>query len=502
MVLVGMAGCGRIAFDPLGDCTLRDPIDSPYANSSTGGDGTSADTAFLICTEAQLSQIAQHPEHWASYFRLGADIDLTAPFVPIASQDVPFSGDFAGHGHAIDRLEIDSPLASDVGMFAVLGDGARIRELSLTGVDVRGNDNVGALAGTAYGGTIANVSVAGTITGDTSVGGAVGYVNTSQLPFVMTNVSVAILVDASGDSGGVLGLVAADPAAPAQLSGLSAAGEVRGSAWIGGVVGALNGDATLDTSASSAKVTAGRIAGGLVGTSVSDTVISRSSSSSDVTCTQYSCGGLVGESESIVTHCSASGRIMCGDIYCAGLIGASLDTVEYSYATGEVMGTDYAAGLIGNSNSESVHDCYATGDVTGTAYVAGLIASQVSGVLERTYATGRATSSGDVVGGLVAEGGTPNSALAIRDSFATGNVRGASATSKVSPMIGATRGSVTSTELYHLDTATCTNTAGACTFSSTPRSVVLLQSSASPPTASWDFTNVWREVPGAFPQLR
>ena len=57
--------------------------------------------------------------------------------------------------------------------------------------------------------------------------------------------------------------------------------------------------------------------------------------------------------------------------------------------------------------------------------------------------------------------------------------------------------------LYNLATSTCTNTLGTCAINSSSIDMVsMFYSSANVPLSSWDFTNVWRELPDGFPELR
>jgi hypothetical protein len=498
-----MAGCGRIGFDvqDLG-CEPQQVADSPYGNSSLGGDGTTDETAFLICTEAQLAQIQMHPEHWASYFRLGADIDLAKRFTPIASQSQPFIGSFDGKKHAISGLAIDAPTTSGVGMFASLGDGARVRDLSLRSVDVRGQDQVGGLAAFARGATLDTISADGMIAGGDRIGGVVGEVASMSTPFVMTNVQATMVVDGSSNVGGVIGFVFGGSSSPAQLRGLASSGMVRGTgSATGGLVGALLGS-TLDSSSSSAIVISDRTSGGLAGVMDVPATISRSSASGSVTCTSYICGGLVGDGDGLITHSSASGPVTCGDIYCAGLVGSMDGAVEYSFATGDVMGTDYAAGLIGNTNADDVHDCYATGDVTGNDYVGGLIASFALGTVARSYATGHVTGRAQV-GGLIAVAGVSTVVAAnVLDSFTTNTVDGAFAGNQVSLTVASTLGTVNVGGVYASGTCTNTGGGGCNSVGMTAPSPVQFYASANAPLTSWDFANVWREIAGDFPQLR
>src|SRR4051794_23485205 len=116
VVALALVACGRVDFDPSSECGPLDRAAGPYATRAE---------PFLLCTEAQLDAIGMHPEHWASAFRLGADIDLTATPPVIGTNESPFNGRFDGAGHTISHLAIDQPTVDGVGLFAHAGEGAR-----------------------------------------------------------------------------------------------------------------------------------------------------------------------------------------------------------------------------------------------------------------------------------------------------------------------------------------------------------------------------------------
>lgn len=510
-LLIALGGCGRLGFDlqPLPaqspECTPLRVADSPYANSSEGADGTEAGTPFLLCTEVQLDNIAQHPEHWASAFRLAGDLTLQNTVVPIASKTAPFGGAFDGGGHTLAKLKIDLPMATGVGLFAYLGAGAHVHDLSLTGVDVRGASSVGAIAGSALGARIDHITMSGMVTGTgNSIGGLLGDGdgdNPTDTPMTMSDIDVNIVLMGGGNMGGVAGILASG-GVTSTISNVTVAGTITGDSTIGGAVGNFN--AIIDNATSSTTMNCISDCGGLIGSSFLTAEIRNSSASGKVTCTGAVCGGLAADDTSLISHSFATGDVTCSSIECGGLAAAPLGPVEYSYATGNVTGTDLAAGLLAApAQPFDIHDCYATGTVIGRDEVGGLLGNQIGGTtLSNSYATG-AVSGRDHVGGLVGDGGSSTTTLTIKDSFATGNVSGMSASNSVSRVLGFTYGSVSLNGVYSLTTATCTNTAGTCTTDGAPvADVTMFYSASNVPLSAWDFTTVWSEVPGDFPALR
>lgn len=80
------------------------------------------------------------------------DIDQTGVvFTPIGTTTNPFVGSFNGMGHSI-TLALDNSSKDNQGLFGVITDGAAVCSLKLKGY-VKGNNYVGALAGSAIGGS-------------------------------------------------------------------------------------------------------------------------------------------------------------------------------------------------------------------------------------------------------------------------------------------------------------------------------------------------------------
>jgi len=259
----------------------------------------------------------------ATNYALGSNIDdagLTstwnsgAGFAPVGTGATKFTGTFDGLGHTISNLTIYRPTTNSVGLF-----------------------------GSVDSGTVKNVGlVGGSVTGDSRVGGLVGY-----------------------NDGG-------------SISNSYATGEVTGT-----------GD--------------GDDVGGLVGKNYGS--ISNSYATGAVTGTGDDVGGLVGENynrSSSISNSYATGAVE-GYNNVGGLVGYFFrGTISNSYATGEVEGTgDDVGGLVGYSSGGDISNSYATGAVTGSNEVGGLVGFS-SGDISNSYATGAVTGSNDV-GGLVGE---------------------------------------------------------------------------------------------------
>ncbi len=234
-----------------------------------------------------------------------------------------FTATFDGNDNTIANLFIDRDRTDYLGLFARLED-ATVRNLTLTGASVTGDDRVGVLAGRTYNTTvISGVSVSGDVTAGDDIAG--------------------VLIGATSDD--------------TTIEDASAAGSVTGNGNVGGLVGANSGD--ISRSRSSANVlgdenasASGRV-GGLVGTTsgaITASFATGSVSPLSNADSVDSAGGLIGE---------GSGNVV----------------ITASYATGSVTGRDDVGGLIGSANAPGVvvTASYATGAVTGTTNAGGLI---------------------------------------------------------------------------------------------------------------------------------
>ena len=259
----------------------------------------------------------------------GDDLD---PWTPIGTSNSNlYSGTFDGDGHTISGLYIDSS-ANYQGLFGYLiTDGINtgtVQNLSVSG-SVSGNNYVGGVVGYNDGGRVENCHNIGSVSGDRYVGGVVG------------------------DNRGT-------------VENCHNIGEVSGDR-VGGVVGDNNGG-TVENCYNTGKVTGTYdYVGGVVGRNFGGTVEncyntgkvsgpdSSNSSTSDV-------GGVVGRNVGNVE-------------------GWNRGTVENCYNTGTVTGTyDYVGGVVGyNYSGGSVTNSYNTGEVSGKISVGGVVGYNHSG---------------------------------------------------------------------------------------------------------------------------
>ncbi len=188
-------------------CSGAALIDSPYANSSSGGDGLSADTAYTICTANQLNSIGQNSGDFNKYFKLMNDLDLSGftgtAFNLIGTLANPFIGTFDGRGFRLSNFTYSNAAASDVGLFRVTGNGAVIKKLQLLSFSVSGNSDVGGLVGEMLGGSVSQVAVTGTVVATGSNAG--GLVGNQGNPSVVEDCFAHVNVESLSNAGGLIG---------------------------------------------------------------------------------------------------------------------------------------------------------------------------------------------------------------------------------------------------------------------------------------------------------
>lgn len=130
---------------------------------------------------------------------LYTDINLSAEWTPVYSSN-SYNGTFDGNGHTISGLSIGGN-ENYQGLFSYVGSNGTIKNLTLSNVDIHGNENVGGVAGYNLG-KILGCTVSGTVKGDSKAcGGIAGF---SKNGFI---IGCASSCSVTGDKyvGGVVG---------------------------------------------------------------------------------------------------------------------------------------------------------------------------------------------------------------------------------------------------------------------------------------------------------
>lgn len=404
------------------------------------GSGT-AESPYLIADEQDLIELqlvsngtgdsvlqSAYAHGTGMYFKLTADISLTADWVSIANgSDYYFAGSFNGDGHTISDLNMTAEAAAGETVYGGLfgyTDGATISNLTVTGsvsVSLTADEEntnssaiyAGGIVGCAVDTTVSDCAVnvtvkaanAATGTVNVGVGGAVGYlgVSSAEASASVANVSaqsgtyVSATTSAHGDAiltlaGGVVGL-----AHGSDVSGCTSAASV-----------VVNGSKTLyqtgtyttygqfyNSQADGTSTNEGtgyynlneyhysNTAGGVVGAAVSVYTLVTSSSGAGAGATTGITYTL--DKETTVTDCTSTAIVVnetgSNLSFAGGVVGTSqFATVSgCSLSSGGQVSGAYAGGVFGViAGDNTVSDCTASGTVTGTASAGG-IAGQLGG---------------------------------------------------------------------------------------------------------------------------
>ena len=331
--------------------------DGSIATAFAGGTGTESDP-YQIADGAQLAYLASEVNKGQPYenacFVLTADIDLgNHAWTPIGNSFSDalfggtdysvFAGNLDGKGHTVSNISIgteSAPLESDVfGLFGVTG--GKLSNLNLDGVTI---------CGTAKNVSGYVIGLAGALSGSAS--GPVENCHVANLSLTMSTPD----------------------------SGMAAA------YWIGGLVGALDGQ-YIDECSVSGRITEtsgkGSI-GGLIGElgRAAKITYSHADVALDVKPDYYggaNVGGLIGKGngekdpETVISNCYATGTVV-GGAYSGGFAGSLWGlNIKNCYATGDVTGAFASMATFAGTDAPaayaygSVTNCYTTGAVVGTA---------------------------------------------------------------------------------------------------------------------------------------
>ena len=195
-------------------CELNTTTNKYEVFRGLAGEGTEANP-YLINNLSDLVFFRDHVNAGETRYNatgvwvaLANDIDMTdiANWTPIGNVDynnkyIPqgpvFVGVFNGNGKVISNLKVASTVGgvdtqANVGLFGITGEGAVIKDLTLTNVNIETDGrNVGAIAGFAYKATLDNIIVNGDIQikGGNNVSGVAGM--TRFYAMSATNISVS-----------------------------------------------------------------------------------------------------------------------------------------------------------------------------------------------------------------------------------------------------------------------------------------------------------------------
>lgn len=222
-----------------------------------GSNSTTLDGKYALLTDIDASMTA----NWNN----------GSGFMPIDG----FSGKLNGLGHSISGLSINRPTMDAVGVFGHITYDGEVHNLNLNNASVRGQNEVGMLAG-KNAGLINQVQVQGSVNGVDDTGGLVGY-NFSDTYHTSSIYSSSSSGSVSGNDrvGGLVGNNSAAWEEYAEIYTSHASTTVQGNRHVGGLVGinyADGGTATISSSYATGNVKGENWVGGLVGSNIAYTM--------------------------------------------------------------------------------------------------------------------------------------------------------------------------------------------------------------------------------------
>ena len=390
----GLIHADGMAYDPAnksaiisgenGPTSLVETLQKVADESSTTLAATIGETNITLTSDATL------PDNW-----------------PYGYDGISYSATFDGGGNTVKGVSSSNEGGFN-GMFSTLTGTVKNVQFEAVKIDggsgENGNFN-GAVAGFNNGGTVENcVVLSGTISGNESTGGLVGW-NSGEIKDCK---SAAIINGLAANTGGIAGY----------------------------------NEGTISDSTNTGNVdSAGWFVGGIVGLNADGSSISGCNASGDVTAEYEEVGGIVGRNNGTIRNSSFTGNKVQGAYDVGGIVGsntledgmANSVIVEACHSTGVVIsnGMD-AGGIAGKNMSASVIACYSTANVQGSEdNIGGVVGingqiyrSTVLGVIDTCYATGNITG-GRFVGGVAGKNGHSNDNQAsVNACYATGSVSG------------------------------------------------------------------------------
>lgn len=270
--------------------SIVEGADYPKLKRGSGNQNTKEPIPILIttCVELQNMNKSLH-----ATYKLSQDIDCSASstwlsgkgFTPIGSVNSPFTGTLNGDGHRVKGLTINLPSDNYAGLFSAISGGT-VKNIEFTEAQIMSKGYSGIVVGKASNHTLlSNIQVDGLVKGDKNIGGVAGEIENSNIENSYSSVNV------TGDNtvGGLVGNISSQ----SLVSKSNATGVATGTGNVGGLIGSVYSQSTVTKSSFLGNVVSNSNSqvGGLVG-SLADSIVEESFA--DVRLIGPNIGGLVG----------------------------------------------------------------------------------------------------------------------------------------------------------------------------------------------------------------
>lgn len=393
------------------------------------GDGT-RENPFTISNIDELNYVRDNLE---AHYKLTADLDLIniENWYPIGGTcgDLEceyeyFTGSFDGNGHTISNLTINRPNESYIGLFGnfdplMVNDS--IKNLTLTNVNIRGEETIGAIVGSSKNGSIINCHVSGSIISYyDDAGGIVGSAYSTQIEDCTNQASVTT---SEGYTGGIVGSHYSGSITNCQNSG-----DITGYGYTGGVAGYVSSSVVKLCSNSGYIQSTYTGTGGIVGAIYENVIVRNCYNTGDVSGIDE-VGGIAGDAykNCLITKCFSTGAIY-GLEELGGIAGyAGLNTsINQCYSTSSIVPTSSSielGGIVGYLSSSSISESYSTGTMRGIERLGGIAGYSSSSTIASSVAinagiansTNTTTETGRIAG--------VNSASTLTDNYSWDEMR-------------------------------------------------------------------------------
>lgn len=335
----------------------------PFNKFAAGGTGT-ADDPYIISTLGDMQQMRVEPS--ASY-RLAADIDMSecpTAWEPIES----FTGTLDGDGHALKNFAISSD-ESMTGLFGMLGNGSKVRDLTMLNPELTLNsDNsfAGIIAGQAMTDSISNVHIYGaTISGSAGSTGVGGFVGQAALYSEITGSSFdgIINVPSATSVGGIVG----ETRTSSNVVACAVTGSITAATSIGGIVGTTSTSSEVSDCHADVTLKGENTIGGIVGTNGDRAAVKRNYVTGTIEGTEASLwdglplGGIVGYLTP--EYGSTKEKVISGNVVAADIVYPEALTEEDLATIHRIVGWTIANEGYGDSEA-GLADNYALSTMT------------------------------------------------------------------------------------------------------------------------------------------
>lgn len=140
------------------------------------------ETIIKISSAEELAKIGTDAEYpLDGNYELTQNISLEENWIPIGTEEMPFTGTINGKGNTITNLNINKDSGAYAGLVALLGGGS-VDNIKFANVSITGTaTDVGTAVGRIINGaSVSNIEViSGSIAGSKRVGGVVGSIKAS-----------------------------------------------------------------------------------------------------------------------------------------------------------------------------------------------------------------------------------------------------------------------------------------------------------------------------------